>query len=107
MSPSQWCKRVKAIGITCSQGKYSIGTFAHSDIAFEFASWIDNLFKLYLIKEFQRLKKREINQNKNEWHVNRLLSKVNYLVHTNAIKNCIVPILTDKQKNLYIKKQIY
>ena len=105
MSPSQWCKRVKAIGITCSKGKYSIGTFAHSDIAFEFASWIDNLFKLYLIKEFQRLKKREINQNKNEWHVNRLLSKVNYLVHTNAIKNCIVPILTDKQKRFIYQEE--
>ena len=97
MTPSSWCKKVNSTGIICSKGKYSIGTFAHSDIAFEFASWIDNVFKLYLIKEFQRLKKTESYQNKIEWQANRTLAKVNYLVHTNAISEHIVPTLTDKQ----------
>ena len=79
-------------------GKYSIGTFAHPDIAFEFASWLSPEFKLYLIKEFERLKKDELYKEKIEWQINRILSKVNYLVHTNAVKNYIVPNLTDKQK---------
>ena len=97
MTPSLWCKQTNSKGIIYSKGKYSIGTFAHSDIAFEFASWIDNIFKLYLIKEFQRLKKSESYQNKIEWQANRTLAKVNYLVHTNAISEHIVPTLTDKQ----------
>lgn len=98
MSPSQWCTRVNAKGLTFSKGKYSIGTFAHSDIALEFASWIDNLFKLYLIKEFKRLKYNESYQEKIEWSVRRSLSKTNYRIHTDCIKENIVPKLTDKQK---------
>ena len=98
MSPSQWCTRVNAKGITYSKGKYSTGTFAHSDIALEFASWIDNLFKLYLIKEFKRLKYNESYQEKIEWSVRRSLSKTNYRIHTDSIKEYIVPSLTDKQK---------
>lgn len=98
MSPSQWCTRVNAKGITSSKGKYSIGTFAHSDIALEFASWIDNLFKLYLIKEFKRLKYNESYKQKIEWSVRRSLSKTNYRIHTDSIKENIVPKLTDKQK---------
>ena len=101
MSPSQWCTRVNAKGITYSKGKYSIGTFAHSDIALEFASWIDNLFKLYLIKEYKRLKYNEAYQEKIEWSVRRSLSKTNYRIHTDSIKENIVPTLTDKQK-MYI-----
>jgi len=77
-------------------GKYSIGTFAHPDIAFEFASWLSPEFKLYLIKEFERLKKNEYYQYKVEWNANRILSKVNYVVHTDAIKNFIVPTLTEE-----------
>ena len=73
------------------------GTFAHPDIAFEFASWLSPEFKLYLIQEFQRIKKNEAYQNKIDWHANRLLSKANYLIHTDAVKNYIVPELTDKQ----------
>ena len=87
-----------AIGIIPSSGKYSIGTFAHPDIAFEFASWLSPEFKLYLIKEFERLKKNEAYQEKIEWHANRILSKTNYIVHTDAVKNYIVPTLTEKQK---------
>lgn len=99
MSPSQWCSRVNAKGLTFSKGKYSIGTFAHSDIAMEFASWIDNLFKLYLIKEFKRLKLNESYQEKIEWSVRRSLSKTNYRIHTDSIKANIVPKLTHKQKS--------
>ena len=98
MSPSQWCTRVNAKGLTYSKGKYSIGTFAHSDIALEFASWIDNLFKLYLIKEFKRLKYNESYQEKLVWSVRRSLSKTNYRIHTDSIKENIVPKLTEKQK---------
>ncbi len=99
MSPSQWCTRVHAKGLTYSKGKYSTGTFAHSDIALEFASWIDNLFKLYLIKEFKRLKYNESYQEKIEWSVRRSLSKTNYRIHTDSIRENIVPKLTDKQKS--------
>ena len=98
MTPSQWCTRVNAMGMTYSKGKYSVGTFAHSDIALEFASWIDNLFKIYLIKEFKRLKYNESYQQKIEWSVRRSLSKTNYRIHTDIIKNSIVPKLTEKQK---------
>ena len=99
MSPSKWCTKVNAIGITSNKGRYSIGTFAHSDIALEFASWIDNLFKLYLIKEFKRLKSNESYYKKIEWSVRRSLSKTNYKIHTASIKEIIVPEVTDKQKN--------
>lgn len=98
MTPSQWCIRVNAKGMTYSKGKHSIGTFAHSDIALEFASWIDSLFKLYLIKEFKRLKSNENYQKKVEWSVRRMLSKTNYRIHTDSIKENIVPRLSTKQK---------
>jgi len=98
MSPTQWKKRVNAIGIIPGAGKYSEGTFAHPDIAMEFASWIDTSFKLYLIKEFQRLKVKEREQL--EWDAKRELSKINYRIQTDAIKtNLIVPTLTPKQIN--------
>ena len=98
MTPSQWCTRVNATGIIYSKGRYSVGTFAHSDIALEFASWIDNLFKLYLIKEFKRLKYNENYQNEIEWSVRRMLTKTNYRIHTDSIKENIVPSLTENQK---------
>lgn len=98
MNPTKWKKQTNAIGIIPSSGKYSQGTFAHPDIAFEFASWLSPEFKLYLITEFERLKKNEAYQNKIDWHANRILSKVSYVVHTDAIKSVIVPTLTEKQK---------
>lgn len=98
MTPSQWCTRINAIGMTYSKGKYSIGTFAHPDIALEFASWIDSLFKIYLIKEFKRLKYNESYQLKIEWSVRRSLSKTNYKIQTDSIKNIIIPKLTENQK---------
>lgn len=99
MTPNRWKKEFKAIGIIPSSGRYSIGTYAHPDIAFEFASWLSPEFKLYLITEFERLKTNEAYQEKVDWHANRLLAKANYVIHTDAIKNYIVPELTEKQKN--------
>ena len=98
MTPNRWKKDFNAIGIIPSSGKYSLGTFAHPDIAFEFASWLNVEFKLYLITEFERLKKNEAYQSKIEWSVKRELSKTNYVIHTDSIKEFIVPTLTEKQK---------
>ncbi len=98
MTPTKWKNECNAIGIIPSAGKYSDGTFAHPDIALEFASWISPSFKLHLIKEFQRLKQNEDYQNKVEWNLRRLLSKTNYIVHTDAVKlHLIAPKLTNKQ----------
>lgn len=99
MSPSRWIKATNAKGILSKRGKYGGGTFAHPDIALEFASWIDPAFKLYLIREFERLKYEESYQKKIEWSVRRSLTKTNYKIHTDSIKEYIVPQLTDKQKN--------
>lgn len=87
-SVSEWCEKTNAIGLYSKMGKYG-GTYAHKDIAFEFASAISPMFKLYLIKEFERLKQIE-NQNR-EWDIKRILTKNNYLIHTDAIKNYILP----------------
>ena len=87
MSPQKWIKETNAIGVISKSGRYDGGTFAHPDIAFEFASWLSPEFKLYLITEFERLKKNEAYQEKIEWHANRILAKANYIVHTDAIKN--------------------
>ena len=98
MSPSKWINLTNAIGFISKRGKYDGGTFAHPDIALEFASWIDPAFKLYLIKEFERLKYNENYQNKIEWSVRRMLTKTNYKIHTDCIKKNIVPKLTNVQK---------
>ena len=95
LSVSEWIEKTNARGLIVKKGKYG-GTYAHKDIAFEFASAISPVFKLYLIKEFQRLKEEE---NKNiDWNVKRLLSKSNYIIHTDAVKENIVPLLTEEQK---------
>ncbi len=98
MTPNSWKKDFNAIGIIPSSGRYSKGTYAHPDIAFEFASWLSPEFKLYLITEFQRLKLIESYNNEIEWRANRILAKANYVIHTDAIKNYIVPELSEKQK---------
>jgi hypothetical protein len=90
LTPSKWIKKTKAIGIVSSSGRYG-GTYAHKDIAFEFASWISAEFKLYLIKEFQRLKEDENKRLSLGWDAKRTLAKVNYKIHTDAIKKHIVP----------------
>ena len=97
MSPQRWIKETNAIGIVSKSGNNG-GTYAHPDIAFEFASWISPEFSLYLIKEFERLKKNEGYQNKIEWSVRRELAKTNYRIHTDSIKSNIIPTLTEKQK---------
>ena len=98
MSPSRWIKETNAKGMISKRGKYGGGTFAHPDIALEFASWIDPAFKLYLIREFERLKHKESYQQKVEWSVRRSLAKTNYRIHTDSIKENIVPKLTEQQK---------
>ena len=98
MSPSRWISMTKAKGFVSKRGKYDGGTFAHPDIALEFASWIDPAFKLYLIQEFERLKYNENYQGQIEWSVRRSLSKTNYKIHTDSIKENIVPTLTEHQK---------
>ena len=98
MSPSRWIDLANAIGFISKRGKYDGGTFAHPDIALEFASWLDPAFKLYLIKEFERLKHNENYQSEVEWSVRRMLAKTNYRIHTDSIKENIVPRLTKTQK---------
>ena len=90
LSPSKWIESTNATGIVSKQGKNG-GTFAHKDIAFEFASWVSSGFKLYLIKEFQRLKADENDRLKLEWNLQRTLAKVNYHIHTDAIKENLIP----------------
>lgn len=90
LTPKKWIKSTNAIGIRSKSGRYG-GTFAHTDIAFEFASWISPEFKLYLIKEFQRLKKEETEKKLLGWDAKRTLAKVNYIVHTDAVKKHLIP----------------
>jgi len=91
LTPKKWVKATNAIGIYSKSGRYG-GTYAHKDIAFEFGSWISPMFKLMLLKEFQRLKKEESNRYNLEWNIKRLLTKTNYSIHTDAIKEHIIPI---------------
>lgn len=90
LSPTQWVEKTSAIGIYSKQGRYG-GTYAHKDIAFEFGSAISSEFKLYLIKEFQRLKNEENDWQKLDWNLQRTLAKVNYSIHTDAIKEKLIP----------------
>jgi KilA-N domain len=89
ISPEKWIKYTNAIGIRSSSGRYG-GTFAHKDIAFEFATWISPEFKLFLIKEFQRLKQEEHEKLSLDWSAKRMLTKINYKVHTDSIKEHIL-----------------
>ncbi|MFV0571303.1 MAG: KilA-N domain-containing protein [Xanthomarina gelatinilytica] len=92
LTPKKWTEHTHAIGILSKSGRYG-GTYAHKDIAFEFGAWISPMFKLLLIKEFQRLKEIESNQFNLEWDVKRILSKANYTIHTDAIKKHVIPEL--------------
>jgi len=97
LSPSKWIETTNAIGIVSKQGNNG-GTFAHRDIAFEFASWVSSGFKLYLIKEFQRLKADENDRLNLEWNLQCTLAKVNYHIHTDAIKENLIPKELSKDK---------
>ncbi len=101
LTPKRWIETTNAIGIISKTGRYG-GTFAHKDIAFEFASWLSAEFKFYLIKEFQRLKDDENDRLKLEWNFQRTLAKVNYHIHTDAIKANLIPKELDKSKINYI-----
>lgn len=91
MSPQKWIKETNAIGIISKSGRYGGGTYAHKDIAFEFASWLSPEFKLYIIKDYQRLKESEDHRLSLEWNVKRILAKANYRIHTDAIKANLIP----------------
>lgn len=101
MTPKRWIEKTNAIGIVSKSGRYG-GTFAHKDIAFEFASWISIEFKLYIIKEFQRLKADENDRLKLDWNLQRTLSKVNYHIHTDAIKENLIPAKLSKQQISFV-----
>jgi hypothetical protein len=90
LTPKQWIEKTGAIGLISSAGRYG-GTYAHKDIAFEFASWVSVEFRLYLIKEFQRLKDDENRRLSLAWNLNRTLSKLNYRIHTDAVKAHLIP----------------
>lgn len=102
LSPKKWIEATNAIGIISKSGRYG-GTYAHKDIAFEFASWVSSEFKLYIIKDYQRLKSDEAHRLALDWNVKRLLSKANYKLHTEAIKQNLIPpeIRADKQGFIY------
>lgn len=91
LTPQKWIEKTKAIGVISKSGRYGGGTFAHKDIAFEFASWISAEFKLYLIKEFQRLKVEENERLALGWDTKRMLTKINYRIHTDAIQKSLIP----------------
>jgi hypothetical protein len=98
LTPTKWVEKTNAIGIKTKSGKYNGGTFAHRDIALKFAAWISPEIELYVIKEFQRLKLQEAEQL--EWNGKRMLTKLNYLIHTDAIKEHLVPVeLSSEQKS--------
>ncbi len=101
ISVKEWCEQTNAVGLKASTGRYG-GTYAHADIAFEFGMWISAEFKVYLIKEFQRLKADENDRLKLEWNLQRTLAKVNYHIHTHAIKENLIPVELNKQQINYV-----
>jgi hypothetical protein len=100
MTPRKWIESTNAIGIISKAGRNG-GTYAHKDIAFEFGSWISPVFKLYLITEYQRLKATETNPMLGEWNVKRVLSKVNYTIHTDAVRDFVIPKIDVEREKLY------
>ena len=96
LTPQKWISTTNAIGITSKSGRYG-GTYAHSDIAFEFASWISPEFKLYIIKDYQRLKADESHFKSLDWNIKHEITKSNYRIHTDAIKENLIPNLTPQQ----------
>jgi len=101
LSVKQWVEKTNSKGILAKAGRYG-GTYAHKDIAFEFASWVSPQFKLYLLKEFQRLKEEENANLKLEWNLQRTLSKINYKIHTDAIKESLIPSELSNQQISFI-----
>ena len=102
MTPSKWIEMTGAIGIVTKAGRYGGGTYAHSDIAMEFASWISSEFKLYLMKDYRRLKYDENSRLSLSWNLNREISKINYRVHTDAIQQNLLPPDLTKEQQSYV-----
>lgn len=102
MSPQKWIKTTSAIGIVSKSGRYGGGTYAHKDIAFEFASWLSPEFKLYIIKDYQRLKEDEGHRLALDWNVKRILAKANYRIHTDAIKTNLIPPELPRMQQGYV-----
>jgi KilA domain-containing protein len=98
LSVKKWIERTNAIGIIAKTGRFNSGTYAHKDIAFEFGSWLSAEFKLYLIKEFQRLKDEENKTHQLEWNFQRTLAKINYRIHTDAIRETLIPPQLTRQQ---------
>jgi hypothetical protein len=101
LSVKEWTEKTNAIGLKATAGRYG-GTYAHPDISFEFGMWISPQFKIYLIKEFQRLKSEENDRLKLEWNLQRTLTKVNYQIHTDAIKENLIPKEITKQQESFV-----
>jgi hypothetical protein len=102
LTPKRWVERTNAIGIFSKSGRYGGGIFAHKDIAFEFGSWLSAAFKFYLIKEYQHLKEDETHAKSLEWNLQRTLSKINYRIHTDAIKDEIIPKMVSKEQTMSV-----
>lgn len=102
LTPKRWVEMTNAIGIFSKSGRYGGGIFAHKDIAFEFGTWLSAEFKYFLIREFQRLKNEENDRLKLEWNLQRTLAKVNYQIHTDAIKENLIPKEITKQQARFV-----
>lgn len=102
LSPQQWIKSTNAIGLVSKSGRYGGGTYAHKDIAFEFASWLSPEFKLYIIKDYQRLKEDESHRLALDWNVKRILASANYRIHTDAIKENLIPPELPRTKQSFV-----
>lgn len=98
LTPTRWIEITNPVGIRSTSGRYSGGTYAHKDIALNFCYWLSPVFQIYLIKEFQRLKQDESDRLNLEWNLKRTLAKVNYRIHTDAVKNHLVPLKIQDKK---------
>lgn len=98
LTPKKWIEATNAIGFVSKAGRYGGGTYAHKDIAFEFGTWLSPQFKLYLIKEFQRLKQEENLRLEQGWDIKRMLAKINYKIHTDAVKAHLIPANISKNR---------
>jgi len=101
LTPKRWIESINAIGMTSKQGRYA-ATFAHKDIAFKFAAWISAEFELYIIKDYQRLKQEENSRISLEWNLQRTLLKINYRIHTDAVKERLIPEEITKQQASFV-----
>ncbi|MCL2687598.1 MAG: KilA-N domain-containing protein, partial [Methanobrevibacter sp.] len=99
LSPKKWIEKTNAVGLIAKSGRYG-GTYGHKDIAFKFANWISVEFELYIVKEFQRLKENELKSK--EWNLKRTLSKINYSIHTDAIKDKLIPQFVTKKQSQFV-----